>query len=103
MKRGILILGLLALPLVLVASLMGEAFSAAGNPATGASLFEACVPCHTLNGNGVAGLPVDVLMQKMTQYQTIVSDNPKIQGMQQALQPMSQQDLMDLAAYISQM
>ena len=103
MKRTWKYLALLSLPL-LVIGLSVEAQSAMeGNPARGASLFESCAPCHTYTGKGVAGLPEETLMQKMQQYQTGTFDNPKVQSMQKVLQPMSQQDLLDLAAYISKM
>jgi len=36
-----------------------EASSAMGNPARGAELYGNCVPCHQLEGKGVAGLPVE--------------------------------------------
>ena len=74
-----------------------------GNPAVGAELFNSCVPCHTLNGNGVAGKPVQELLTKMRQYQTGTFDNPKVQGMQKALQSMNEQNLLDLAAYMTKM
>ena len=103
MKRFALYLCLLALPLITV-TLAEEARSAMqGNPATGAALYESCVPCHTLTGKGLAGKPADTLVEKMKKYQTVTSDNPKVQAMQKALAPMSQQDLLDLAAYISKM
>lgn len=89
---------------LLVAGIAVEAQSAPeGNPARGASLYEGCVPCHTMMGKGIAGKPVDVLMSKMENYQTGTFDNPKIQGMHKVLKPMSKQDLMDLASYITKM
>ena len=102
MKRARTYIGFLSIPLVFMA-FVGESYSAGGNPVRGAQLFENCAPCHTYNGNGVAGLPVDVLMQKMQAIQTGTFTNPKVQGMQKVLQPMSQQDLTDLAADITKM
>ncbi len=74
-----------------------------GNPAQGASLFEQCATCHTYNGNGIAGLSEKELMKKMQHYQNGTFTKPKVIGMQKVLKPMSQQDLWDLAAYISKM
>ena len=89
---------------LLMAGIAVEAQSAPeGNAARGASLFEACVPCHTMTGKGVAGLPVERLMSKMQNFQTGQFDNPKVQEMQQVLRPMTQQDLLDLASYITKM
>ena len=102
MKRQWKYLALL-LPLFVLALTVEARSAMEGNPARGAQLFEGCTPCHTYTGKGVAGLPVDTLMQKMQQYQTGTYDNPKIQGMQDVLKPMSQQDLTDLAAYITKM
>ena len=105
MKSLVKGVGFLALP-VFCLLLAGEATSAQqwfGNPAVGASLYENCVPCHTLQGKGIAGLPESVLMEKMEAYQNGTYDDPKIQGMQQVLQPLSQQQLLDLAAYITKM
>lgn len=103
MKRLMLCLCLLALPVLFVAMAEDARSAMEGNPAKGASLYESCVPCHTLQGKGVAGLPVDTLVQKMAGYQTMKTDNPKIVGMQKALAPMSKQDILDLAAYITKM
>lgn len=89
---------------LLVAGVAVEAQSAAeGNPARGASLFEGCVPCHTMMGKGIAGMPVDKLLGKMEKYQMGTFENAKVQQMQQVLQPMTKQDLMDLASYITKM
>lgn len=103
MKRLALVVCLLALPL-LALTLADDARSAMeGNPARGASLYEACVPCHTLQPKAMAGKPAEALLQKMLGYQKMTTDNPKIQGMKKTLDPLNQQDLMDLAAYISKM
>lgn len=100
-------LGLLALP-VFVLTATGVAYSQqtwpdSGKPGVGATLYDSCVPCHTLNGNGIAGLPVQELMTKMKNYQSGTFNEPKVQKMQKVLQPMSDTQLLDLAAYITKM
>lgn len=105
--RGVMkFIGLLSLPL-LVLGVTGNAISQTaqqpGNPAVGAELYDTCVPCHTLNGNGVAGLPIPELMSKMKAYQNGSFTDPKVIGMQQVLQPLSDQQLLDLATYMTKM
>lgn len=74
-----------------------------GNSATGASLYNSCVPCHTLTGKGIAGLPEGDLVSKMQAIQQGTFTQPKAIEMQKVLAPMSQQDLLDLASYITKM
>lgn len=74
-----------------------------GNPATGAALYENCVPCHSLKGNGIAGKTEASLMASMQNYQTGTFKEPKVQKMQSILRGLSQEQLMDLARYISKM
>lgn len=109
--RGVIkFIGLLSLPLF-VLGVTGNAISQTaqqttqqpGNPAIGAELYDTCVPCHTLNGNGVAGLPIPELMSKMKAYQTGTFTDPKVIGMQEVLQPLSEQQLLDLATYMTKM
>ena len=97
--------GLLALPVLglMLASPADSAQQWIGNPATGAELYDPCVPCHTLRGNGIAGAKEDALIDKMKKYRTGTYASPKIQGMQKVLQSMSDQQLFDLAAYITKM
>lgn len=100
-------LGLLALPaFVLAATSVAysqQTWPDGGKPGVGATLYDNCVPCHTLNGNGIAGLSVQELMTKMKHYQSGTFSNPKVQGMQKVLTPMSDAQLLDLAAYITKM
>lgn len=74
-----------------------------GNPSAGAALYDTCVPCHTLNGNGIAGKSVSDLMTKMKGYQGGSYSDPKMAGMHKVLAPLSDQQLLDLAAYINKM
>lgn len=74
-----------------------------GNPANGASLYEGCVPCHTLAGKGLAGQPEAQLVNKMTAIQNGTFTNPKAIEMQNVLKPMSAQQVLDLASYITKM
>ena len=66
-------------------------------------LYDSCVPCHTLNGNGLAGKSVSDLMDKMKAYQSGTFTDAKLLGMQQVLKPLSDKQLLDLAAYINKM
>lgn len=102
------------LPLVLAAGLMwgasgtsaqelGTASSWTGNPAVGAELFNSCTPCHGLQGKSVAGLPEKELMQKMEAYRQGTYNDAQTVKMQKILQQMSQQQLFDLAAYMTKM
>ena len=86
----------LALPLLVAAG-------GGGNPSEGATLYDSCVPCHTLNGNGLAGKSVSDLMDKMKAYQSGTFTDAKLLGMQQVLKPLSDKQLLDLAAYINKM
>lgn len=94
----------LALPLLLVAgAAQAQNWPDGGNPSEGATLYDSCVPCHTLNGNGIAGKSVNDLMNKMKGFQSGTFTTPKIVSMQQVLQPLSDKQLLDLAAYINKM
>lgn len=97
--------GILALPVLglMMASPAGSAQQWIGNPATGAELYNSCVPCHSLQGNGIAGLKEDVLIGKMKEYQAGSYADPQIQGMQKVLRAMPDQQIFDLAAYITKM
>ena len=86
----------LALPLLVAAG-------AAQAQSEGATLYDSCVPCHTLNGNGLAGKSVSDLMDKMKAYQSGTFTDAKLLGMQQVLKPLSDKQLLDLAAYINKM
>ena len=74
-----------------------------GNPAVGASLYDGCVPCHGLNGKGLAGTPEDKLMTQMKNIQTGIFSDPKKVEMHRVMNAMNRQQLQDLAAYISKM
>lgn len=94
---------LLALP-VLTLAFANVAYSQMqGNPASGASLYESCVPCHTLMGKGLAGQPEAQLVSKMTAIQTGTFTNAKAAEMQKVLKPMTAQQILDLASYITKM
>lgn len=95
-KQGILIITLAILFLSNVALAEMQ-----GNPTKGESLYKGCVPCHADTGKGIAGLPQDALVEIMLEYQEETYTNRKQVKMQQVLKPMTKQELMDLAAYIS--
>ena len=88
----------LALPLLVAAGA-----AQAQTWSEGATLYDSCVPCHTLNGNGLAGKSVSDLMDKMKAYQSGTFTDAKLLGMQQVLKPLSDKQLLDLAAYINKM
>ena len=93
-----------ALPLLVAAgAAQAQTWPDGGNPSEGAALYDGCVPCHTLNGNGLAGKPVSELMDKMKAYQSGTFTDAKLLGMQQVLKPLSDKQLLDLAAYINKM
>lgn len=72
-----------------------------GNPANGAALYERCVSCHGLNAKNLAGQTEADLMAEMQNYQMNTYTNPRIVKMQQILNGMTQEQLLDIAAYIS--
>lgn len=76
-----------------------------GNAVSGKALYEKnCMYCHGMNGKGLGGQQVTVLLEKMkTFHQMKTFNNPRIQGMHDALVPMNPQNLEDLAAYIHSM
>ena len=74
----------LALPLLVAAgAAQAQTWPDGGNPSEGATLYDSCVPCHTLNGNGLAGKSVSDLMDKMKAYQSGTFTDAKLLGMQQ--------------------
>ncbi|WP_294511883.1 c-type cytochrome [uncultured Bilophila sp.] len=94
----------MALPLLVAAgAAQAQTWPDGGNPSEGATLYDSCVPCHTLNGNGLAGMSVPDLMEKMKGFQTGTYTDGKMVGMQNVLKPLSDKQLLDLAAYINKM
>ena len=92
----------LALPLLVAAgAAQAQTWPDGGNPSEGATLYDSCVPCHTLNGNGLAGKSVSDLMDKMKAYQSGTFTDAKLLGMQQVLKPLSDKQLLDLAANVA--
>ena len=89
--------------LVAAGAAQAQTWPDGGNPSEGATLYDSCVPCHTLNGNGLAGKSVSDLMDKMKAYQSGTFTDAKLLGMQQVLKPLSDKQLLDLAAYINKM
>ncbi len=74
-----------------------------GDPARGAALYKNCVSCHGSQGRGVAGQTEGQLMAAMQNYQTGSYTNRHVVKMQRVLRTLSQDQLADLAAYISKM
>ena len=94
----------LALPLLVAAgAAQAQTWPDGGNPSEGAALYDGCVPCHTLNGNGLAGKPVSELMDKMKAYQRVTYSDAILLGIMQVLKPLSDRQLLDLAGYIKKM
>lgn len=94
---------LLALPVVTLFFADVAYSKMQGNPANGAALYESCVPCHSLTGKGLAGQPEAQLVNKMTAIQGASLTKPKAIEMQNILKPMSEQQILDLASYITTM
>ncbi len=81
----------------------GQSQPTAGNPAAGAALYQNCIPCHGLNGKGIAGVPSARLLEDMERCRTGSFTHPKQIKMQKILQKFNPQEMRDLAAYISEM
>ena len=76
----------LALPLLVAAgAAQAQTWPDGGNPSEGATLYDSCVPCHTLNGNGLAGKSVSDLMDKMKAYQSGTFTDAKLLGIEAAV------------------
>lgn len=76
---------------------------AGGDPAAGKSKSTTCAACHGADGNSViptnprlAGQHADYLVQALKDYKSGARSNPIMVGMAAAL---SEQDILDLAAY----
>ena len=94
----------MALPLLVAAgAAQAQTWPDGGNPSEGATLYDGCVPCHGLNGSGIAGKPVSELMEKMKGFQSGTFTDGRIVGMQNVLKPLSDKQLLDLAAYVNKM
>ncbi len=94
---------LFASALILVAAHGGQSQPTAGNPAEGAALYQNCIPCHGLNGKGIAGVPSARLLEEMKRYRSGSFTHPRQMEMQRVLQKFSLQEMQDLAVYISKM
>ena len=93
----------LVLPLVLIGSL-SEA--QVGNIEAGKSKAVSCFACHGNNGNStnpmypvLAGQKADVLVKKMKSYKDGKMKTPNAPMMKPMMEPLSEQDLKDLAAF----
>lgn len=82
-----------------------SAVVAAGDPAAGKSKSTTCAACHGADGNSVipiyprlAGQHADYLVKVLRDYKSGARSDPIMQGMAAAL---SEQDILDLAAYFS--
>ena len=79
--------------------------SAEGNAANGKAKFAACAACHGADGNGIAanypalaGQYRDYIEQVLHEYKDGQRTNAIMNGM---AAPLSDQDIKDLAAYVS--
>ena len=71
-----------------------------GDPVKGAALYEQCVSCHGLQAKGLTGQTEAELMAEMQNYQMNTYTDPRILKMQRILNGMSQEQLLNIAAYI---
>ena len=82
-----------------------SAVVAAGDPAAGKSKSTTCAACHGTDGNSVipiyprlAGQHADYLVKVLRDYKSGDRSDPIMRGMAAAL---SEQDILDLAAYFA--
>ena len=71
-----------------------------GDPVKGAVLYEQCVSCHGLEAKGLTGQTEAELMAEMQTFQMNAYTEPRILKMQRILNGMSQEQLLDISAYI---
>ncbi|MEM7207377.1 MAG: cytochrome c [Pseudomonadota bacterium] len=78
---------------------------AGGDAAAGKSKSTTCAACHGVDGNSpipvnpkLAGQHADYLVQALKDYKTGARKNPVMSGM---VAPLSDQDILDLAAYFA--
>ncbi len=100
MKFGLKALLVFCLPVALIFVL--NVHSQAADAAKGAELYKKCSGCHTPNPK-FGGKPMDYLSGKMMHYRDGKFDKPAVQNMQKAFAGMSDQDIADLASYVSNM
>lgn len=88
-----------------LAMMVACATQAAGDPAAGRAKSATCAACHGPDGNSVspsfprlAGQNEDYIQHALSSYQNGSRNNPIMKGM---AQPLSKQDVADLAAYFS--
>jgi len=99
MKRALVIsAGLLLLMSISVSAL------ASGDPAAGESKAGACIACHSASGEGVepnpplAGLKEAYIAKQLQDFKSGARENAM---KKMILQPLSDQDMVDLAAYFA--
>ena len=99
MARGQTRLGIAAF-LVCIAL---PAYAAQGNVTEGETLYKAsCSSCHTERPGRIIGKPVEDLVAKMHAVKNMDGAVGKVLAMQNALKPLSDQQLIDIATYLHQ-
>ncbi len=78
-------------------------YAGGGDPVRGAALYVKCSGCHGLDGGKLAGQAENTLLDKMHAIKAHPSDKPKIQAMYKMFNGMTEQELLDLAAYMTKM
>lgn len=92
------------LGLVFLVSYQNNAFSQIkGNPSEGAALYNNCVPCHGLNGEGIAHMQPELFVDYVEKAKLATFENPQLKKMQKIFLTLSKQQIDDLAAYVSKM
>ncbi len=71
-----------------------------GDPVKGAALYERCVSCHGLGAKELTGQTEAELMAEMQNFQMNSYTDPRILKMQRILNSMTQEQLLNISAYI---
>ena len=72
-----------------------------GDPVKGAALYKRCISCHGLDAKNLTGQTEAELMAEMQDFQMNSYTDPRIVKMQRLLNEMSQEQLLDISAYIA--
>lgn len=69
---------------------------------TGGELYASlCAACHTEKPGNMMGQPVDALVAKLNTVKSLPSASGKLAQMQEALSPLSERQIEDIAIYLN--